>query len=125
MTTYYIKRGRRYIPVSEYDADLWDSLPYGAHLVVVDPSMRSIVYKVDPDSAPILAALRERRDAVIAAVRQASEMRRGVSGALTTAEIRGLAAYRRYVGPDAMLWLTLPSAADIVDALERSILERT
>ena len=125
MTTYYIKRGRRYIPVSEYDADLWDSLPYGAHLVVVEQGMRSIKHKVEPSTAPVLSALRLHRDAVIDAVRQASEMRRGVSGALTSAEIRGLAAYRREAGADAMLWLTLPSAADIVDALERSILECT
>ena len=48
-----------------------------------------------------------------------------VIDALTAGEIRGLAAYRREAGADAMLWLTLPSAADIVDALERSILECT
>ena len=31
---YYIKEGRRYVPVAEYDQDLMDSFPKGTHIVV-------------------------------------------------------------------------------------------
>ena len=41
MTTHYIKRGRRYIPISEYDADLRDSLPSAAD--IADALERSIL----------------------------------------------------------------------------------
>ena len=31
---YYIKEGRKYVPVAEYDNELLDSFPKGNHLVM-------------------------------------------------------------------------------------------
>lgn len=58
----YVPHGAR------FDADNW---PTGAHLVVVQPGLRSIRYRIDPDHAGLLAAGREHRDALIAVVRDA------------------------------------------------------
>ena len=35
--TFYIKRGRRYVPVREYDAMLQNALPHGSYVTVVKP----------------------------------------------------------------------------------------
>jgi hypothetical protein len=35
--TFYRKRGRRYVPVNEYDQELLDSFPQGTHLVMCYP----------------------------------------------------------------------------------------
>lgn len=55
-TTFYIKKGRRYFPVNEYDSELLDSFPEGAHLVMVKPGSTSRRYKINPDFAPMIAA---------------------------------------------------------------------
>ncbi len=72
---FYEKRGRRYYPVSEYDSELTDALPKGAHLVLVYPGGQSTRYNVDPVVAPMLAASRTVEDAMSAAVIKASEIR--------------------------------------------------
>ena len=45
---YYEKVGRSYKPVSEYDSDLLDSLPKGAHLIMCYPGGSSRRYNIDP-----------------------------------------------------------------------------
>lgn len=72
---FYKKVGRRYQPVSEYDSDLCDAFPEGAHLVVTKPGSRSIQYRVDPALAPMIAAGRYAQDAMSDSIRQATELR--------------------------------------------------
>lgn len=72
---YYIKQGRRYIPVSEYDSDLLDSFPKGSHLICVYPGGKSTRYGVDPAYAPMIAAGRVAEDAICRAIYEASEAR--------------------------------------------------
>lgn len=71
---YYEKRGRRYVPVSEYDSDLIDSFSKGSHLVMTYPGGQSRMYNINPDFAAMIAAGRYARDAMCTAIRQASDM---------------------------------------------------
>ena len=72
---YYEKRGRRYVPVSEYDSEYLDSFSKGTHIVMCYPGGQSRRYNIDPDYAPMIAAGRVAEDAICRAISQASEMR--------------------------------------------------
>lgn len=71
----YERRGRRYVPVHEYDPALMDGLPLGDHLISVYPGGSSRRYNVDPALAPMIAAARVAEDAVCRAMIKASELR--------------------------------------------------
>jgi hypothetical protein len=72
---YYVKEGRRYKPVAEYDNQLLDSFPQGDHLVQVYPGGSSRRFKIDPAYAPMIAAGRVAEDAMCRAIQRASELR--------------------------------------------------
>lgn len=72
---YYVKEGRKYVPVSEYDSDLLDSFSKGTHLVMVYPGGTSRRYNIDPNYAAMIAAGRVAEDAVCRAITKASELR--------------------------------------------------
>jgi hypothetical protein len=72
---YYEKRGRRYIPVAEYDNDLLDSFTKGTHMVQVYPGGASRRYNIDPAYAPMIAAGRVAEDAICRVISKASELR--------------------------------------------------
>lgn len=70
---YYIKEGRKYIPVSEYDGDLMSSFPKGTHIVMCYPGGQSTRYGIDPAFAPMIAAGRYAEDAIRTAIHLHSE----------------------------------------------------
>lgn len=72
---FYEKVGRKYVAVSEYDSDLMDALPKGAHLIICYPGGKSTRYNVDPNYAAMIAAGRVAEDALSQAIVKASEMR--------------------------------------------------
>ena len=72
---YYEKRGRRYVPVAEYDNDLLDAFTKGTHMVQVYPGGTSRRYNIDPAYAPMIAAGRVAEDAICRAISKASELR--------------------------------------------------
>ena len=72
---YYEKRGRRYVPVSEYDSEYLDSFPKGTHIVMCYPGGQSRRYNIDPAYAPMIAAGRVAEDTICRAISKASEMR--------------------------------------------------
>jgi hypothetical protein len=72
---YYIKEGRKYVPVAEYDNDLLDSFSKGTHLVMVYPGGTSRRYNIDPNYAGMIAAGRVAEDAISRAITKASELR--------------------------------------------------
>jgi len=72
---YYEKKGRRYVPVAEYDSDFLDSFTKGNHLVMSYPGGTSRRFNIDPAYAPMIAAGRVAEDAVCRAISKASEMR--------------------------------------------------
>jgi hypothetical protein len=72
---YYEKKGRRYVPVAEYDSDYLDSFPKGNHLVMSYPGGSSRRFCIDPAYAPMIAAGRVAEEAICDTLRKASEMR--------------------------------------------------
>jgi hypothetical protein len=72
---YYEKRGRRYVPVSEYDSEYLDSFSKGTHIVMCYPGGQSRRYNIDPNYAALIAAGRVAEDAMCDAIRRASELR--------------------------------------------------
>ena len=72
---YYIKEGRKYVPVAEYDNDLLDSFPKGTHLVMCYPGGSSRRFNIDPNYAAMIAAGRVAEDAICRAITKASELR--------------------------------------------------
>jgi len=72
---FYEKKGRRYVPVSEYDNDFLDSFTKGTHLVMSYPGGKSTRYNIDPNYAAMIAAGRVAEDAICKAISKASELR--------------------------------------------------
>lgn len=70
---YYVKEGRKYVPISEYDSDLLDSFPKGCHIIMSYPGGKSTRYGIDPAYAPMIAAGRVAEDAICKAIHAASE----------------------------------------------------
>jgi hypothetical protein len=74
-TIFYIKEGRRYKPVYEYDQVLMDSFPKGTHLVQCYPGGQSRRFNIDPNYAAMIAAGRVAEDAISRALMKASDLR--------------------------------------------------
>jgi hypothetical protein len=72
---FYEKKGRRYVPVAEYDNDFLDSFTKGTHLVMSYPGGKSTRYNIDPNYAAMIAAGRVAEDAICKAISKASELR--------------------------------------------------
>jgi hypothetical protein len=72
---FYEKKGRRYVPVAEYDNDFLDSFPKGNHLVMSYPGGTSRRFNIDPNYAAMIAAGRVAVDAICKAISKASELR--------------------------------------------------
>ena len=72
---YYEKKGRRYVPVSEYDSEYLDSFSKGTHIVMCYPGGQSRRYNIDPNYAAMIAAGRVAEDAICDALRKSSEMK--------------------------------------------------
>ena len=111
---YYEKRGRRYVPVAEYDSDLVDSFPKGNHLIMCYPGGRSIRYNVDPALAPMIAAGRVAEDSMSKAIHDASELRPRQKE-LTVEQQRAWKRLIKLLGDDAYA-LQINSARDIAEA---------
>lgn len=72
---YYIKEGRKYVPVAEYDSDLMDSFHKGTHLVQVYPGGSSRRYNIEPNYAAMIAAGRVCEDAISRVIMEKSALR--------------------------------------------------
>ena len=72
---YYEKRGRRYVPVAEYDNDYLDSFPKGATLVICRPGSNSRRFNIDPNYAALIAAGTVAEDAISEVIRKATDLR--------------------------------------------------
>ena len=72
---FYEKKGRRYVPVSEYDNNWMDSFPKGNHLVMCYPGGASRRFNVESALAPMIAAGRVAEDAISRRIQQETELR--------------------------------------------------
>jgi hypothetical protein len=111
---YYIKEGRRYKPVAEYDSDLMDSFTRGNHIVMCYPGGQSRRFNIDPALAPMIAAGRFAEDKMLEVMRKASEGR-PARQALTKAQQKAWKGMKDAFGDD-MFYLSYPSHHDIVEA---------
>jgi len=73
---FYEKKGRKYVPVAEYDNELLDSFPKGNHLVMCYPGGSSRRFNIDPNYAAMIAAGRVAEDAISKKIMEATEIRR-------------------------------------------------
>jgi hypothetical protein len=111
---YYVKEGRRYKPVAEYDNDLMDSFHKGNHLVMVYPGGTSRRFDVEPALAPMIAAGRVAEDAMCKAMLDASELRPQRTP-LTEGQQRAWRKLAKEFG-DELCTLQGSSTRDIVEA---------
>ena len=118
---YYEKKGRRYVPVSEYDSEYLDSFSKGTHIVMCYPGGQSRRYNIDPNYAAIIAAGRVAEDAVRKAIHKASEMR-PKSAALTEEQRAAWEHLIAVFGEDARM-LQWPAARDIAETAVQALQE--
>ena len=111
---YYEKRGRRYVPVQEYDGDFMDSYSKGTHLLMVYPGGQSRRYNIDPNYAAMIAAGRVAEDAICRAISKASEMRPRRKE-LTVEQQRAWQRLNKSMGDD-IYTLEVGSSRDIAEA---------
>jgi hypothetical protein len=72
---FYEKVGRRYKPVYEYDSELLDAFPKGAHLVMCYPGGRSTAFNIEPNHAALIAAGRVAQEPIQKAINHAAKMK--------------------------------------------------
>ena len=110
---YYEKKGRRYVPVSEYDSEYLDSFPKGNHLVMCYPGGSSRRFCIDPALAPMIAAGRYAEDVICDALRKASDLR-PKRAPITEGQQAAWENLVKEFGEDARM-LEWPSARDVCD----------
>ncbi len=110
---YYEKKGRRYVPVSEYDSEYLDSFSKGTHIVMSYPGGQSRRYNIDPNYAAMIAAGRVAEDAISKAVQQASEMRPH-NKPITEKQRKAWEALAKAFGSDRY-YIEIPSAREIAE----------
>jgi hypothetical protein len=111
---YYIKEGRRYVPVAEYDQDLMSSFPKGTHIVMCYPGGQSNRYNIDPAFAPMIAAGRYAEDAICTAMYKESEAR-PKERPITERQRKAWEEMKTAFG-DEFFSLTFPSTRDLAEA---------
>ena len=111
---YYEKRGRRYVPVAEYNEDWMNSIPRGTHLIMSYPGGESRRYNINPDYAAMIAAGRVAQEAMCDALRNASEIR-PVSRSLTPEQMAAWQHLIEVFGEDARV-LEQASAREVAEA---------
>lgn len=118
---FYRKVGRRYQAVRQYDPNITEAFPYGAHLVVVKKGSTSYRYQVDPALAPMIAAGIYAEDAVSQAVVEAAALRPQTTP-LTLDQIDAWEKFSKTFG-DSMYTVETASAHEIAQAGVRAMQE--
>lgn len=112
---YYEKRGRRYVPVSEYDSEFMDSFPKGSHLVMSYPGGSSRRFNIDPAYAPMIAAGRVAEDAISKHIMETSKLRVPARNKpLTEKQNAAWKAFNKEMGNEnfALEWCSYREAAE-------------
>ena len=112
---YYIKEGRKYVPVSEYDSDLLDAFHKGTHIVMSYPGGQSRRYNIDPAFGPMIAAGRFAEDAISRVIMDTSALRVPEKNKPLTEEQRvSWEAFNRAMGDEryALEWCSYREAAE-------------
>ena len=120
---YYEKKGRRYVPVAEYDNDYMDSFPKGNHLVMCYPGGTSRRFNVEPNYAAMIAAGRVAEDAISKAVVKASEMRPH-NKPITEKQKKAWEALAKAFGDDRY-YIEIPSAREIAEKGVKAMMQES
>lgn len=98
---YYEKKGRRYVPVAEYNSEYLDSFPSGAHLVIMRPGVTSRRFNIDPNYAALIAASHVAEDAISKSIMDTSALRpSGVSRPITEEQRAAWEAFNKAMGDE-------------------------
>jgi hypothetical protein len=123
METFYVKRGRRYVPVLYGNEAFNNAMPAGTHLVVVQPGIESRIYNIQPDAAPLLAAAKLAEDTVLVKMREIATFRPEKSP--LTPEQKEVWNHLLAVMGEDSCFFTYPSLKDIYDALIAELVRLT
>lgn len=118
---YYEKKGRRYVPVAEYDSDHLDSFPKGNHLVMCYPGGSSRRFNIDANYAAMIAAGRVAEDVISKAVVKASEMRPHKK-AITQEQKEAWENLCKAFG-DERYYIEIPSAREVAEAGVKAMID--
>ena len=118
--TYYIKVGKRYKPVREYDSQLMDSFPEGCHLVVSLPGWTSYRYNIKPDTAALEAAFRVavEKGGLADKIREVCEAKPRMPW--TERDQKAFEQFKKDSGRE-FYYLDYPSIMDIIEAMRGAI----
>lgn len=121
----YKKVGRRYVPV-EVTYERRDSFPIGSHLVVVSNDKHakttSYRYNIDPDFAPIAAALRLSVDKIVDIVQDASKASIAWRSAITPEQRAAWEALEDSFG-GAIVHISYPSANEAATKIVTALVD--
>jgi hypothetical protein len=109
---YYVKKGKRYVPVSYYDGHVMDSFPKGSTLVVVEGNATSRRYNIDPIYAPFVAAGMFAEKEMVEALMKGSEARPTTSP-ITQEQKDAWDAFAKAMGEE-LRSINYQSACDVV-----------
>jgi len=113
--TLYEKVGRRYVPVAEYSREACSHFREGSHLVVCRPGSTLTLYRVNPDHAGVIAALRQHEVAIGEAIRKAMRHKPRTEP-LTPAQVK---AWR--VVSDTMGGVVSSAPQDVLKVIEEEV----
>jgi hypothetical protein len=116
---FYEKKGRRYVPVMEYDNEMLDAFPKGTHIVMCYPGGQSRRFNIDPNYAAMIAAGRVAEDAICTAMIKADEVQ-PQRKALTEAEREAWNNLIAIWGDEARS-LRRPAIRDIAEAAVKAM----
>ena len=123
---YYVKRGRKYVPVG---VDFPDIAEQGIHLVVVNKGMKSYRYNIPPEKAMLEAICALASDRIAKVVMEYNEKslelrNEGMRESPEAAERhrKAFEEYKRATQQDEM-WLTRPAAAHAAGEIVRLLSE--
>lgn len=111
MSTYYIKKGRRYVPVRE--SETGGAMPLGDYIVRVLPGCTTWTRVETPARPELLVAIEEAREAMITAMREANVFR-PEQEPLTPKELEAYKAFFKAMGGPVVF--RGASMYDIIDA---------
>lgn len=111
---FYEKKGRRYIPISEYDDDFHNSVPYGSHITVSKKGCSMRRYNIEPAFGPLIAAGIIAEDEMVKALIKASEAR--PSPAPLTDKQQKAWKNLKEAFEDDLFYIQYPSGYDIIRA---------
>lgn len=117
--TLYRKKGRRYVPFSEWERLQGDEYRRGTHLTVCYPGGRLTRYEIKEDRAGLLAALEQHRDVFLDLIRKAMEARPSIKEPLTEKQVKAWRAWEKACGH--LYAVQTPAIVEAYDALVAAV----